>query len=33
MTLKLGKKEIEKFSRQIVLKDIGTFGQKKNYKF
>ena len=29
MTLKLGKKEIEKFSRQIVLKDIGTFGQKK----
>ena len=29
MTLKLRKKEIEKFSRQIVLKDIGTFGQKK----
>ena len=29
MTLKLGKKEVEKFSRQIVLKDIGTFGQKK----
>ena len=29
MTLKLGKKEIEKFSRQIILKDIGALGQKK----
>ena len=29
MTLKLSKKEIEKFSRQIILKDIGVLGQKK----
>ncbi len=29
MTLKLGKKEIQKFSRQIILKDIGALGQKK----
>ena len=29
MTLKLSKKEIEKFSRQIILKDIGALGQKK----
>ena len=29
MTLKLSKKEIEKFSRQIILKDIGVIGQKK----
>ena len=29
MTLKLSKKEIEKFSRQIILKDIGAIGQKK----
>ena len=25
----LNKKEIEKFSRQIILKDIGSLGQKK----
>jgi len=30
MSKKLNKKEIEKFSRQIVLKDIGSLGQKKN---
>jgi adenylyltransferase/sulfurtransferase len=29
MTLKLSKKEIEKFSRQIILKNIGAIGQKK----
>jgi adenylyltransferase/sulfurtransferase len=29
MTLKLSKKEIEKFSRQIILKNIGALGQKK----
>ena len=29
MTKKLDKKEIEKFSRQIILKNIGTLGQKK----
>ena len=29
MTLKLNKKEIEKFSRQIILKNIGALGQKK----
>ena len=29
MTLKLSKKEIEKFSRQIILKDIGAIGQKR----
>ena len=29
MSAKLNKKEIEKFSRQIILKNIGTFGQKK----
>ena len=29
MSKKLNKKEIEKFSRQIVLKDIGSLGQKK----
>ncbi|MDC3135579.1 HesA/MoeB/ThiF family protein [Candidatus Pelagibacter sp.] len=29
MNLKLNKKQIERFSRQIVLKDIGTLGQKK----
>ena len=29
MTFKLSKKEIEKFSRQIILKDIGAIGQKK----
>ena len=29
MTVKLDKKEIEKFSRQIILKDIGALGQKK----
>ena len=29
MSKSLSKKEIEKFSRQIILKNIGTFGQKK----
>ena len=29
MTLKLSKKEIEKFSKQIILKNIGALGQKK----
>ena len=29
MSKTLNKKEIEKFSRQIVLKDIGPLGQKK----
>ncbi len=29
MNLKLNKKEIERFSRQIVLKNIGILGQKK----
>jgi adenylyltransferase/sulfurtransferase len=29
MNLNLSKKEIEKFSRQIILKDIGAIGQKK----
>tara|TARA_A100001011_G_scaffold201413_1_gene209721 strand:- start:945 stop:1688 length:744 start_codon:yes stop_codon:yes gene_type:complete len=29
MSAKLSKKEIEKFSRQIILKDIGPLGQKK----
>jgi len=29
MSTKLNKKEIEKFSRQIILKNIGTSGQKK----
>ena len=29
MNLKLNKFEIERFSRQIILKDIGTIGQKK----
>ena len=29
MSKKLSKKEIEKFSRQIILKNIGTIGQKK----
>ena len=29
MKSQLNKKTIERFSRQIVLKDIGTFGQKK----
>ena len=29
MSTKLSKKEIEKFSRQIILKDIGPLGQKK----
>ena len=32
MTLKLSKKEIEKFSRQIILKDVGVLGQKKIIK-
>jgi len=29
MSIKLNKKEIEKFSRQIILKNIGAIGQKK----
>ena len=29
MSAKLSEKEIEKFSRQIILKDIGPLGQKK----
>ena len=29
MNLKLNKNQIEKFSRQIVLKNIGMLGQKK----
>ena len=29
MSTKLSKKEIEKFSRQIILKNIGSLGQKK----
>ena len=29
MSTKLNKKEIEKFSRQIILKNIGTLGQRK----
>ena len=29
MNLKLNKNQIEKYSRQIILKNIGTFGQKK----
>ena len=29
MNSKLNKHQIERFSRQIILKNIGTFGQKK----
>ena len=29
MSITLNKKEIEKFSRQIILKDIGSIGQRK----
>ncbi|MDC3085650.1 ThiF family adenylyltransferase, partial [Candidatus Pelagibacter sp.] len=29
MNLKLDKDQVERFSRQIVLKDIGVSGQKK----
>ena len=29
MSLKLNKNQIKRFSRQIILKDIGTLGQKK----
>tara|TARA_B100000900_G_scaffold1628_1_gene1428 strand:- start:1881 stop:2624 length:744 start_codon:yes stop_codon:yes gene_type:complete len=29
MSIKLSKNEIEKFSRQIILKDVGPLGQKK----
>ena len=32
MSLKLNKNQIERFSRQIVLKDIGVLGQKKIIK-
>ncbi len=30
MSTKLNKREIEKFSRQIILKNIGALGQRKN---
>ena len=30
MSKNLSKKEIDKFSRQIILKNIGVLGQKKN---
>ncbi len=35
MNSNLNKYQIERFSRQIILKDIGTIGQKKlsNLKF
>ena len=29
MNSKLNKNQIEKFSRQIILKNVGTLGQKK----
>ena len=32
MSLNLNKDQIKRFSRQIVLKDIGTLGQKKIIK-
>ena len=32
MNSNLNKNQIEKFSRQIILKDIGTLGQKKILK-
>ena len=32
MSTKLNKREIEKFSRQIILKNIGALGQKKYEK-
>ena len=32
MSIKLNKKEVEKFSRQIILKNIGALGQKKILK-
>ena len=32
MNLTLNKKQIERFSRQIILKDIGVIGQKKIIK-
>ena len=32
MSIKLSKYQIERFSRQIVLKDIGVLGQKKKIK-
>jgi len=32
MNLNLNKNQIEKFSRQIILKDVGTLGQKKILK-
>ena len=31
MSKNLNKKEIDKFSRQIILKNIGPLGQKKFY--
>ena len=31
MNINLDKNQIERFSRQIVLKNIGSLGQKKNY--
>ena len=30
MSSKLSKNQLEKFSRQIILKNIGPLGQKKN---
>mgnify|MGYP001383772606 CR=1 FL=1 len=32
MNLTLNKKQIERFSRQIILKDVGVIGQKKIIK-
>jgi len=32
MNLKLSKKQLERFSRQIILKNIGTIGQKKIFQ-
>ena len=32
MSLKLNKSQIERFSRQIILKNIGTLGQKKIFR-
>ena len=31
MNINLDKNQIERFSRQIVLKNIGSFRSKKNY--
>ena len=32
MNIKLDKKQLDRFSRQIVLKDIGVLGQKKIFQ-